>query len=205
MSIMETVTKQIWKREEIPGQRVWKRVSIIFVIFYFLEAVLFWHGICLASPILKIPYAVPCVYPLGFWGLFAFLIYWQIKSLPTQSSSSLMDRVLAAGIPLGVIGNTFLVMEASGDTTLGHIIMFSSLFLAAVSIGGATYNIGWLSGAGLWLVSALGILLWPHDLRMIRPFREEDIIVGLGLAMGFAAIGRFPYAMKSENRQTGAV
>jgi|GEM_PF-6007244 len=204
MNTKETVTKKIWKRELLPAQTVWKRISTIFIIFYVLEAVLFWHGLCLAKPILEIPYAVPWIYPLGFWGLFACIIYWQIKSRPTLGTSRLMDRVLATGIPLGVIGITFLVMKYSGNTTLGHITMFGSLYLAAVSIGGATYNIGWLSASGVWLASALGILLFPHDLRLIRPFREEDLIVGLGLALGFAAIGHFPYAMKCETRQMGA-
>ena len=47
----------------------------------------------------------------------------------------MMDRVLAAGIPLGVVGNAFLVMMYSNNITLGHITMFGSLFIAAVSMG----------------------------------------------------------------------
>ncbi len=114
---------------------MWKRIAIIFIIFYFLEAVLFWKGLCLARTILDIPHACPYIYPLGFWGLFAFIIYRLIKGRPTVGVSSMMDRVLAAGIPLGVVGNAFLVMMYSNNITLGHITMFGSLFIAAVSMG----------------------------------------------------------------------
>jgi len=37
-------------------------------------------------------------------------------------------------------------------------------------------NVGWLAAAGLWLLTAAVIDLYPTGLRITRPFKDEDLL-----------------------------
>jgi hypothetical protein len=188
-----------WKKAE--GQTAWIKIALAFLVFYAGEAILFWQGLALATPLMRlIPFSIPAIYPLGYWGLFGVVVY-----LLQRTKRSGQDRnaaaarfrrwqgaLLTTAITTGVIGVTFVVMLGSKSTTLGHVAMFFALFLAAAVLGAVELNVGWLAAAGLWLITAMAIYFYPATLRLTRPLKDEDILLGLAVAMGFFLIGLFP-------------
>jgi hypothetical protein len=187
-----------WKVAE--GQALWIKIGLTFLLFYAGEAILFWQGLGLAGPLLKIPFAAPILYPLGYWGLFGYVIYMiQCKNTASLTKSAAEKRflkwqggLLAAGITIGVVLSAFLTMRGSGNTTLGHVVLFLAMFEAAAIIGAMELNAGWLSAAGLWLVTALAIYIYPATLDLIPRIKDEDVWIGLATAAGFFLIGLFP-------------
>lgn len=103
--------------------------------------------------------------------------------------------ILSAGICIGVIGSTFVVMSSVEGTRLGHAILFTSLFTAGISIGGSDVNVGWILAAVFWMAVAVLIMLWPDNHHLIAHLKDEDLFVGLGVAGGFLGIGLVPYAL----------
>ena len=187
-----------WQKDR--AQTVWIQIGLAFLVFYFGEAILFWRGLALAAPVMRLPFAFPVIYPLGYWGLFGAVIY-----LLQRRKSSGEDRSAAAArfrrwqgalltvtITTGVIGVTFVVMQGSGSTTLGHVAMFFALFLSAAVLGAVELNVGWLAAAAVWLLAAIVIDIYPAGLRLTRPFKDEDLWIGLAVAIGFFLIGGFP-------------
>jgi hypothetical protein len=193
-----------WKRTE--GQSLWIRISLAFLAFYVGEAVLFWQGLALAKPVFRIPLAFPLLYPLGYWGLFGFVVYRiQIRKLAFQAQSAAERRFLrwqrglmTLVITIGVVGSAFLVIKGSGSTTLGHVILFFAMFQAAAVIGAMELNIGWLAAAGLWLLTALAIDSYPVTLRLVPHIKDEDVLIGLATSLGFFLIGVFPQCVDRE-------
>ncbi|MEI8194619.1 MAG: hypothetical protein WCI73_01790 [Phycisphaerae bacterium] len=186
-----------WKEAE--GQAAWFKIGLAFLAFYVGEAILFWHGgLVWAAPLMRLPLSFPLLYPLGYWGLFGFIVYRlqrKKSAAPAISAAARLRRwqgaLLTAVITIGVIGLTFVVMLRSGSTTLGHIAMFFALFLSAAVIGAMELNLGWLAAAGFWLLTALVIHFYPADWHLTRPFKDEDIWLGLSLVIGFFLIGGF--------------
>jgi hypothetical protein len=187
-----------WKKSA--GQAVWLKIGVAFLVFYIGEAILFWHGLTLADPLMRLPLAYPMIYPLGYWGLFGAVIYrLQRRKTSGQQCDVALARfhrwqgvLLTATIATGVIGVTFVVIIGSGSTTLGHVALFFALFLSAAVIGAMELNVGWLAAAGIWLLTAFVIDFYPKGLHLTRPFKDEDICVGLAVAIGFFLIGGFP-------------
>ncbi|HTL52059.1 MAG TPA: hypothetical protein VL860_05715 [Planctomycetota bacterium] len=196
-------TAFFWKRTQ--DQAIWVWIGVAFLVFYFGEAILFWEGLALAAPILRLPLAVPFVYPLGYWSLFGLVIY-RIQRKASQVSHSAAEKrflrwqatLLTVGITVGVVGVTYIVMKESGSTKLGHVALFFALFLAAAVIGAMGLNVGWLSAAGLWLLTAIGLDLYPATLNLFPHFRDDDIWIGLAAALGFFLIGGFPLCVDQE-------
>jgi hypothetical protein len=191
-----------WKRDE--GQTLWIKVGLAFLVFYAGEAILFWEGPppfgTLREPASHIPLAYPLLYPLGFWGLFGYIVYAIQRKNPVSQTRSASKkrflqwrgRLLALAFTVGVIGLTFVVMSVSGNTSLGHAVLFFALFLAAAVVGAMELNVGWLAAAGLWLLTALLFYTYPATRVLIPGFKDEDILIGLVMPLGFFLIGRFP-------------
>lgn len=179
---------------------MWLKIGLAFLVFYAGEAILFWQGLALAQPLMRLPFAYPVIYPLGYWGLFGTVIYrLQRRKSSGQERDAVVARfrrwqgaLLTAAITTGVIGVTFIVIIRSGSTTLGHVALFFALFLSAAVLGAMELNVGWLAAAGIWLLTALVIDFYPRSLHLTRPFKDEDICVGLAVAIGFFLIGGFP-------------
>ena len=180
---------------------MWIKIGLAFLAFYVGEAILFWQGLALAGPLMRlIPFSVPVIFPLGYWGLFGTVVYMLQRRKPSRQDCNAaaarfrrwQGAILTAVITTGVIGVTFVVIMGSGSTTLGHVAMFFALFLAAAVLGAVELNVGWLAAAGLWLLTAIVIYFYPATLRLTRPLKDEDILLGLAVAMGFFLIGLFP-------------
>jgi hypothetical protein len=193
------VDKFKWKDND--GQSVWTKVSFAFALFYFGEAILFWQGLALATPLMRISYFVPLIYPLAYWASFGGTVYWITQQRvverdgPAARFLKWQSALLTIVITTGVIGVAFVVMRGSGNTTLGHVALFFAMFLAAGVIGASEINIGWLCAAILWLVTAIAIYVYPRTLNIIPMFNDEDIWLGLAIAAGFFVIGRFPQSV----------
>ena len=99
---------------------------------------------------------------------------------------------MTTAITVGVIGVTFAVMIGSGSTTLGHVALFFGLFLSAAVIGAMDLNAGWLAAAGIWLLTAIVIDFYPSRWHLAHPYKDEDVLVGLAVMIGFFLIGGFP-------------
>jgi hypothetical protein len=193
-----------WKRVE--GQILWVKIGIAFLIFYAGEAVLFWQGLALAAPLMRMPLFNPIVYPLGYWSLFAYVIYLIQRKNPSSISQPAAVRrfhrwqggLLTLGITIGVVGAAFVIMKGSGSTTLGHVALFFAMFQAAVVIGAMELNVGWLTAAGLWFLTALVINFYPSTMDLIPYIKDEDLWIGLATALGFFLIGLFPQCVDRE-------
>jgi hypothetical protein len=194
------------------NQRKWIKVSLSFLVFYFGEAVLFWKGgLELGYPLFKIPFAIPYLYPVAFWGLFGFSIYLiqRVKSADPKNKvaknhfAKWQNSILTIGITTGVIGLTMVVMHKSGSITLGHTALFYGMFICSVVMGGIELNIGWLSAALCWFLTAILINNYPDSLNIISGFKDEDFLLGLSIAIGFFLIGALPYYMKPEYKTSG--
>jgi len=180
------------------GQRAWLGIGGAFLVFYLGEAVLFWRGGPGAGNFIgELPFGVPLVYPLGFWALFGAVVWALVRRSKRRKNADRKAQrwqtaLLAAGITLGVVGTTYLVMRQSQDLTLGHTVLFSSMFLAAVVIGAMELNLGWLAAAAFWLATAVFIFGMPAGLDLVPGIHDEDIWVGIGAAGGFVLVGLFP-------------
>lgn len=198
-----------WKKSD--GQAVWIKIGLAFLAFYACEAILFWQGLALAEPLMRLPFSYPVIYPLGYWGLFGAVIYLlQRRNSSGQERDPAVARfrrwqgaLLTAAITIGVVGVTFVVTKGSGSTTLGHVALFFALFLSAAVIGAMELNVGWLAAAGIWLLTAVVIDFYPTGLHLTRPFKDEDIWVGLAVATGFFLIGGFPQQVDRNTREGG--
>ncbi len=186
-----------WKRSE--GQAVWVKIGLVFLFFYFGEAILFWQGLGLARPLMRLPLFTPLVYPLGYWGLFGAAIYLiqrkssaEVRYAAAKRFLRWQGALLTIGITIGVVGVAFVVMKGSGSTTLGHVALFFAMFLAAAVIGAMELNAGWLAAAVLWLLTAIMIDIYPIEMDLIPHFKDEDIWIGLATPFGFFLIGGFP-------------
>src|SRR5580704_16110246 len=99
-----------WKKSD--GQAIWLKIGVAFLVFYAGEAILFWHGLGLAEPLMRLPFAYPVIYPLGYWGLFGAVIYLLQRSKssgPEHDAAVARFRrwqgaLLTAAITTGVIG-----------------------------------------------------------------------------------------------------
>jgi len=194
-----------WKKAE--GQEAWIKIGLAFLMFYFGEAVLFWQGgPTLAAPLVKFPLAVPLMYPLGYWGLFGASIFFILRKNSSSYNRSAMDKrfsrwqggLLTLCITVGVVGVAFTVVEGSGSTTLGHVALFFAMFLAAGVIGAIELNVGWLAAAVVWLLTALAINVYPKTLSLVPRFKDEDILIGLAMTIGFLLIGVYPQHVDRE-------
>ena len=197
-----------WKKAE--GQNLWILISLAFLVFYAGEAILFWQGLALAKSLFRIPHACPLIYPLGYWGLFGLVIYAIQRKNPSSRTRSAAQRrflrwqeaLLTFSMTISVVGSAFLVMRGSGSTTLGHVVLFFAMFQGAAVIGAMDLNIGWLAAAGLWLLTALAINCYPPDLDLIPRIKDEDVLIGLSVTLGFLLIGLFPQCVERERSES---
>lgn len=190
----------LWHKSE--GQNSWIKIGFSFLVFYFGEAILFWEGgWMLGGSLMKLSFANPYIYPIGYWVLFGICIYFiQSKKSSSQDNDPIAKRffkwqgiILTTGITIGILALTITVMRVSGNTTLGHTALFFGMFLTAAIIGGMELNIGWLSAALLWLLTTILISNYPATLDLFAVYNDEDIWLGLSFTIGFFLIGGIPY------------
>lgn len=167
----------VWQWREDPRQRTWRTVGLLFLAFYFLEALLFWGPNPLLVP--------PRFTPLVFWGLFGVALI-VVVTRPVRGTAPL-DRLeqrqswlLGGAITLSVVGCTCLVIMRTHDITLGHAVLLFTLAQAAFVIGALQFNAGWLAAGLLWVAGG-ALIIW-------RP-AGQDYLLGAVIAAGFLAIG----------------
>jgi len=169
--------KHVWVNDE--EQKVWVWISILFAIFYFGEAFLFWG---------PTPRIHSSLLQLTYWGIFGLSIYVVGNRRKTSDRTKLVTRthgafqwsILGAGITMSVVGITFLVMRLTGNVTLGHMILLATMCEAAIVICGMSGNMGWLAASLVWAASAVLVYRYPP---------VQDIIVGVAFVVGFALVG----------------
>lgn len=168
-----------WHWREDKRQKTWLWVGVLFLVFYFAEAFLFWGP---KPRIMPPPYT-----PLAFWGLFGVGLIWIIsRPIPSAEPPTRLVKIQSWMLGTIITGTAiclaFLVICRTGDLTLGHVVLLGVLAQAGLIIAALTFNIGWLAGGLVWLGGSIGILCHPH---------RQDYIVGAAVALGFILIGSF--------------
>src|SRR5512133_1543529 len=108
-------------------QSVWRWIAILFALFYFTEAALFWGP----NPRIAAPHYMPLLY----WASFGLGIVWLVRrqgppapdSSAVQVPPGMQAAVLGLGITLCVIGATFLVVRVTGNVTLAHAVLLLAM------------------------------------------------------------------------------
>ena len=155
----------------------WLWIGVLFLAFYFGEALLFW------GPDPRV--SAPPYTPLAYWGLFGAVVIWVLtrkgphgeKPGPFEGVQSVL---IGIAIPAAAVGSAFLVIGRTGDVTLGHAVVLIALGQAAVIVGALERSPGWLAAGVCWAASAGGVLGWPA---------LQDMILGAAVAAGFILIG----------------
>lgn len=166
--------KTLWREDK--SQKAWLWIGLLFLAFYFLEALLFW------GPTPRI--TAPPYTPLVFWGLFGSGVIVIVSRFSTGSTTSRIETiqawVLGTVITLGAVGSAFLVIARTRDVTLGHAILLIVLGVSGVVVGSLSYSIGWVVAGIVWLIGVVSVLLWPS---------YQDYTLGAVVALGFILIG----------------
>jgi hypothetical protein len=166
-----------WREDK--RQKTWLWVGLLFLAFYFAEALLFW------GPEPRV--AAPPFTPFFYWGLFGALLIWIVtRSSPSESSPHRLERiqavVLGIAITAGTVGLAFLIIRRTGDLALGHAALLLILAQAGLVIGAMSFNVGWFLAGWCWIGGGVGVLWQPA---------VQDYIVGAAVALGFVVIGCF--------------
>jgi hypothetical protein len=166
-----------WREDK--RQKTWLWVGLLFLFFYFAEAVLFW------GPEPRV--AAPPFTPLVYWGLFGAILIWIVThARANELSASGLERgqgvVLGIGITAAVVGLAFLIIRRTGDLTLGHAVLLFTLAQAGIIIGAMSFNVGWFLAGLCWIGSGF-VVLWQPAV--------QDYTIGTGVALGFVVIGSF--------------
>ncbi|MGD0090161.1 MAG: hypothetical protein ABSE73_09595 [Planctomycetota bacterium] len=164
-----------WREDK--RQKTWLWVGLLFSVFYFTEAFLFW------GPEHRV--AAPPFTPLVFWGLFGVALVWVLtRPLPSVGPQSRFEKiqywVLSVAITAATVGVPFLIICRTGDVTLGHVVLLFVLAQAALIISALAFNAGWLAAGLCWIAGGMWILCRPSG---------QDYVLGAALAIGFVLIG----------------
>jgi hypothetical protein len=164
-----------WREEK--RQKTWLWVGLLFFVFYFTEALLFW------GPEPRV--AAPSFTPLVFWGLFGAALIWVVtRPTPDGGVPNRLERiqswVLGMGITTAAVGSAFLIIRRTGDLALGHAVLLFVLGQAGLVIGAVSFNAGWLMAALCWIAGGMWVLCQPSI---------QDLVIGAAVAIGFMLIG----------------
>jgi hypothetical protein len=166
-----------WREDR--RQKAWLWVGLLFFVFYFTEALLFW------GPEPRV--IAPSFTPLVYWGLFGVALIWIVtRPNPDDAATKRLEQiqawVLGIAITAACVGSAFLIIHRTGDVTAGHAVLLFVLAEAGLIIGALTVNAGWF-GAGLcWIVGGVCVLMWPP---------VQDYVIGAVVALGFVFVGCF--------------
>jgi hypothetical protein len=180
-----------WREDR--GQKTWLWVGLLFFVFYFVEALLFW------GPEPRV--VAPSFTPLVYWGLFGATLVWVVTRPISESARRWLERiqawVLGVAITVVSVGSAFLIIRRTGDLTLGHAVLLFILALSGLVIGAMAFNAGWFVAGLCWITGGICVLWQP-------PF--QDYILGAAVAIGFMLIGCFRRSMvlPSEGGSQGA-
>jgi hypothetical protein len=163
--------------QENKRQKAWLWVGLLFFVFYFTEALLFWGP---QPRLVPPPFA-----PLVFWGLFGAVLIWIItRPIPNVARATRSERlksvVLGLTITAASVGSAFLIIWRTGDLTLGHAVLLFVLAQAGLIIGALSFNAGWFVAGLLWIGGAACVLCQPT---------VQDYAIGAAVAGGFVLIG----------------
>jgi len=173
-----------WREDR--RQKTWLWVGLLFFVFYFTEAVLFWGP---QPRVLAPPYI-----PLIFWGLFGMAVIGvTTRPFPSAGKPERLETIqawlLGTTITAAAIGSAFLIIRRTGDITLGHVVLLFILAQAGLIIGALSVNLGWLAAGLCWLAGGVWVLCQPS---------LQDYALGATVAFGFVLIGLLRMCWVSE-------
>jgi hypothetical protein len=159
-----------------PSQKVWLWVGLLFLVFYFAEAVLFW------GPEPRV--VAPPFTPLVYWGLFGAALIWlvtrPVANAPTDRIEQVQSCLVGVVVTGAVVGTAFLVIARTQDVTAGHAVLMFSLAEAGLLIGLLSLKPGWIVAGLIWIAAGAWLLCQP---------KIQDYVLGAAVAVGFILVG----------------
>jgi hypothetical protein len=166
-----------WREDK--RQKTWVWVGLLFLVFYFTEAVLFW------GPEPRV--VAPPFTPLVYWGVFGVALIWVVtRRTPGGAATKPLERlqagVLGVVVTAACVGSAYLIIRRTGDLTVGHAVLLFIMAEAGLIIGALSFNAGWFVAGLCWIAGGVYVLCRPPD---------QDYVIGAAVAIGFVLVGCF--------------